>query len=353
MGRKAYKNTNLPPRMRARAKAKGVIYYYYDLGGKPRKEKPLGSNYIVALQEWAKLEQVKPVHNPTFNDAAQMYQIDVIPTKAARTQQDNLKELPMLLEFFDGAPLGEIKPINIRQFLTWRCKKARDWLAENGRKVDANSGQVRANREKALFSHIFNYARDTGLTDAPNPCQGVTSYSEDGRDVYVSDSLFAAVWEASPPPLQDALDLAYLTGQRPSDTVALSDHDIRDGYLHVKQGKTGAKLRIEVTGKLKAVIERIRSRRNKFKVVTTYLVVSQYGRPVQRRTVSEWLKQVREATGIPADDFQFRDLRAKAGTDKEDTQGMAAAKDQLGHANESMTAHYVRHRLGKKVSPTR
>lgn len=353
MGRKAYKNTNLPPRMRARPRSNGVTYYFYDLGGKPRKEKALGSNYIAALQEWAKLEQVKPVHNPTFNDAAQMYMIDVIPTKAARTQEDNLKELPNLLEFFDGAPLGEIKPINIRQFLTWRCRKAREWLLEHGRKVEADSGQVRANREKALFSHVFNYARDTGLTDEPNPCAGVSSYTEDGRDVYVSDALFDAAWNAAPDPLRDALDLAYLTGQRPADTVALSDHDIRDGYLHIKQGKRGAKLRIEVTGKLKDVIERIRARRNAFKIVTTYLVVSKYGRPVQRRTVSEWLKQVRKATGIPADDFQFRDLRAKAGTDKEDSQGMAAAKDQLGHANESMTRHYVRHRLGKKVSPTR
>ncbi|AUT49014.1 hypothetical protein [Achromobacter sp. AONIH1] len=28
---------------------------------------------------------------------------------------------------------------------------------------------VRANREIALFSAIFNYAREIGLTDAPNP----------------------------------------------------------------------------------------------------------------------------------------------------------------------------------------
>ncbi len=51
--------------------------------------------------------------------------------------------------------------------------------------------------------------------------------------------------------------------------------------------------------------------------------------------------------------FQFRDLRAKAGTDKEEYTGMAATKDQLGHADEKMTQRYVRHRKGKLVSPTK
>jgi integrase len=46
-------------------------------------------------------------------------------------------------------------------------------------------------------------------------------------------------------------------------------------------------------------------------------------------------------------------LRAKAGTDKEESAGMEAAKNQLGHANETMTRHYVRHRRGKKVMPTK
>ncbi len=84
-----------------------------------------------------------------------------------------------------------------------------------------------------------------------------------------------------------------------------------------------------------------------------HLVINQYGRPVARRTVAAWLRDVRKATGIDPESFQFRDLRAKAGTDKEDAQGMAAAKDQLGHTSEKTTAIYIRNRLGKKVSPTR
>ena len=57
--------------------------------------------------------------------------------------------------------------------------------------------------------------------------------------------------------------------------------------------------------------------------------------------------------GVNFNDFQLKDLRAKAGTDTEEFKGMAAAKDQLEHKNESMSRKYVRHRKGKKVAPTK
>jgi len=49
--------------------------------------------------------------------------------------------------------------------------------------------------------------------------------------------------------------------------------------------------------------------------------------------------------------FQFRDLRAKAGTEKADAEGILEAKRQLGHASVTMTEQYVR--LGQIVTPTR
>jgi integrase len=55
----------------------------------------------------------------------------------------------------------------------------------------------------------------------------------------------------------------------------------------------------------------------------------------------------------PKPTWQLRDLRAKAGTDTETQAGMGAAKDLLGHAGEEMTRHYIRHRAGKVVKPTR
>lgn len=37
--------------------------------------------------------------------------------------------------------------------------------------------------------------------------------------------------------------------------------DLRDGYLHVSQGKTKTKLRIEITGQLAIVLDRIEARK--------------------------------------------------------------------------------------------
>ena len=51
--------------------------------------------------------------------------------------------------------------------------------------------------------------------------------------------------------------------------------------------------------------------------------------------------------------FQFRDLRAKAATDTDEASGTRTAQAILGHTTEAMTAHYIRHKVGKKVYPVR
>jgi integrase len=342
--------------MRARPQKSGRTFYYYDAGGRPRKEVPLGSDYVVAVQKWAELERAPVPIDPTFRQAAERYVRDILPNKSDRSQRDNLKELKFLYQFFDDppAPLRLIRPVNIRQYITWRGEQARQWYASKGRPTPPKAGHVRANRDIALFSHIFNFARDSGLTDAPNPCLGIARNPESGRDVYVEDDTFQKVWEMGDWPLRDAMDLAYLTGQRPSDTAGMSDHDIKGGDLEVKQSKTGAKVRIAVVGELAALIDRIHVRRNKFKVVTTSLIVNEFGRPVQARTISEWLKDARREAGVPDGEFQFRDLRAKAGTDKADSAKDARqAQKQLGHSRLSTTELYLRNRRGEKVGPTR
>jgi integrase len=51
--------------------------------------------------------------------------------------------------------------------------------------------------------------------------------------------------------------------------------------------------------------------------------------------------------------FQFRDLRAKAGTDKAERAGVHAAQKQLGRGSVTTTEVYVRARRGQKVEPTK
>lgn len=358
MGRKPTKNTNLPPRMRRRIQRSGRVFYYYDAGGKPRREIPLGPDYLAAVQKWAELEadSSTPAPTVTFRDAAMRYVRDVLPSKAQRTREDNIKELEILYEFFDNPPaaLDLIEPQHIRQYRTWRIEKTRAWLKERGRPAPAEAGGVRANRELALFSHIFNYAREMGLTAASNPSTGVRKTREHGRDVYVEDSLYAAVHKAADQPLRDAMDLAYLTGQRPADTLALDERDIRDGALEIQQGKTGKRLRITIEGMLETVLSRIRARKADYRVTSTRLIVNESGQPLGREALRSRFDRARNAAGVPKSQFQFRDLRAKAGTDKAESAGdIRQAQRQLGHTSVTMTEHYVRNRRGDKVGPTK
>ncbi|NUX55964.1 tyrosine-type recombinase/integrase [Paraburkholderia youngii] len=356
MGRKPTVNLNCPPHMRPRRRGK-VTYYYYDWGGKPRREEPLGTDFVLAVKRWAEIEQerIPAAAVPTFGAAVVAYLRDVLPLKAPRTQSGNQKELAVLRQFFDdSAPLHEIEPQHIKQYMHWRHKLAVAWYQKMKQPVPANAGHVRANRELALFSHIFNHAREIGLTGTPNPCAGVRKYSESGRDVYVEDDVFARVYACADAPTRDAMDLAYLAGQRPQDTVSYDERDIRDGFLSIGQGKTGKKLRMEVVGELKAVVDRIKTRKSAYKVVSTALVVNEKGERMTLGALQKRFSAARARAGIPKGDFQFRDLRAKAGTDKTDSSGdIRQAQRQLGHKSLTMTEHYVRKRRGEKVGPTR
>jgi len=49
-----------------------------------------------------------------------------------------------------------------------------------------------------------------------------------GRDTYVEDELFKRVYDKADPGLRDAMDLAYLTGQRVIDTRMMDEWDVRN-----------------------------------------------------------------------------------------------------------------------------
>lgn len=372
MGRKPTTNLNLPAGMRARRRPYGV-YYYLEVRNRPgeaRKEIPLGRDYVAAVRKWAELT-ASDAHIGslvTFRTAAERYQREVLPTKATATQESNLRELANLYRFFDAPPvsLDEIEPVHIRKYLDWRVQStvATKQAANAGRRaagkpelaVKSNEGHVRANREKALFSHIWNFARSKGLTSKANPCSGIRGYKEAGRDVYVDDDVFKLVHDAAEPALRDALDLAYLTGQRPADVLKLTRADIKDGMLWLQQNKTKGKLRISVEGELAELLDRIGQRR----VTGLGLINMPDGTPMTKYMLRGAMNRARIAAAMvnPAladkiKEFQYRDLRAKAATDKDEMHGITAAQEQLGHTTAAMTKHYVRHRKGKLVKPTK
>lgn len=325
MGRKRQSNFDDPPRFHR----KGRTWYHVGTTV-PRKWTKLSSDRAEALRMWAQIEGCKEdATTKLFSVIVKRYIREVYPTKAPRTRLDNDKELINLLRVFAHVPIDAIQPMHIRQYMDIRGEVAR----------------TRANREKALFSHIYNKAREWGYTALQNPCQGVKGYKEAGRDRYVTDDEFAKVKAYAHHSVVDAMDLALLTGQRPADVIKIKRSDIRDGALWVTQNKTGARLGIEITGELAEVVARISQRPRK--AISPYLIQDDDGQPLTGLALRSRFAKARTLAGVS---FQFRDLRAKAATDTGD---LAHSQKLLAHKSREMTEHYVRSRLGERVRPLR
>lgn len=336
MGRPRSAHLNLPRGMRARVRKSGT-YYYFDTG---TKEMPLGSDYVAAVRKWAELEggnaSQQAAKVVTFRAVAEAYMTSpAFKAKKPRTQQDNLGELRQLYRYFDDppAPLEAITPALVAKYRDWR-------------------ESTHSTQEIALLSAIWNWAREQGYTAAANPTVGVRRNRGEGRDVYVTDEMFRKVYLWADQPTRDAMDLAHLVGQRPADVLKLREQDIRDGALWVQQNKTGARLRVEITGRLADVLKRIADRKARLKVHSLALIVNERGQQLTASALDGRFGTARECAGIKPADFQFRDLRAKAATEADDQRGIEQAQALMGHSTPAMTKRYIRHRAGKLVKPS-
>lgn len=342
-------NRDLPPGMyrRKRQKANGKVWealYYRDKSG---KDIFLGSDLVKAKLMWAELEAKSvPKELTTMKGIFDEYLLKIIPGKAARTQKDNIYELKQLRTVFDSAPIDAITPAMIAQYR------------------DSRSAKTRANREIALLSHVFNTAREWGLTTRDNPCLGVRKNKEKPRDFYANEAVWQAVYEEAPQELQDAMDLAYLTGQRPSDVLSMRKDDMEGIYLQVSQGKTGKRLRIvlEVDGaknSLGLLLERIMRRTSKH--LSPFFIINEHGKRMSWPMLRNRWADAREAARVKAEvekkpdlanriaQFQFRDIRPKAASEIND---LGEASVLLGHSKEGITERVYR-RVGAIAKPAK
>lgn len=114
------------------------------------------------------------------------------------------------------------------------------------------------------------------------------------------------------------------------------------------------KKRIEITGELKLVIDRILARKAGMTIRTSRLIVMDNGHPMTTSMLRGRFDTAHEAAGVEKADFQMRALQAKAGTGKAESSGdILQARDQLGRTTVVMTENCMRKRIGKKLTPTK
>lgn len=355
MRHKDSKNRDLPPRMLRRTKklknGKLWVSYYYngrDAEGK-RREIPLGNDLNEARVEWARLERkTLPKSVCLMKQVFDRYAESIIPGKAIRTQQDNRKELLRLRAAFDDAPIDSITTAVVAQYR------------------DARTAKVRANREIALLSHVFTVAREWGVTDKANPCFGLRRNKEKARAYYAGVEVWDAVYKTAVQELKDAMDLAYLTGQRPADTLKAAKTDVVGEFFLVTQGKTDKRLRIrlmiddQLTG-LGVFLEELLERRRISGIRGSKLITNATGLRMSMAMMNNRWVEARDKAAAQAildgdqalaaliREFQFRDIRPKAASEIED---ISHASRLLGHSKEKITKDVYR-RVGEVVSPTK
>lgn len=134
MGRRS-KDPGSIPHLRKRKRGK-TVYYFFDHGGKPRRETPLGKSYPEAVRKWAELmaTEAQVPEIVTFKDAATRYAQLVIPKKRASTAKVNLAELAKLEEFFCNPPAPLAR--------SGRCTFASTWTGERSTERWPRSAQT-------------------------------------------------------------------------------------------------------------------------------------------------------------------------------------------------------------------
>lgn len=166
--------------------------------------------------------------------------------------------------------------------------------------------------------------------------------------------------------VRDAMDLAYLTGQRPADTLKACTGDLTVEFLLVAQGKTTKTLRIllEENGQrtgLGTFIDDLLERRKLAGITSSRLITNPDGVRLSYAMLRNRWQESRAAAmqaAIDAGDsplahrikqFRFSDIQPKAASEIDD---LTDASKLLGHSKEQITKTVYR-RVGEVGSPTR
>lgn len=211
-----------------------------------------------------------------------------------------------------------------------------------------------------------------------NPVASIKRLATPARDRYPTDSevrrikFHAMVGRdgkrtISGPMLAGLIDLAYLTGQRVGDLLNLrwdkraatdktgtiiAPYIAAEG-IYFKPSKTakstGAKLVVTWTPKLRAAVARIDKigRRH----IQGFVALNQDAQPLLYSTFATAWWRACDRAGIKG--LHFHDLKAKALTDTDETQGRKAAQTKGGHSTERQTDDYLRGMKAQKTEATK
>lgn len=319
MGRRRSKSFDLPPHMARKGNA-----YYFVSSLKPRKWIPLGSDLAKAKRLWAELDAGAP---PSLSVA------DLVQRWIDRNPKGKPRPYSTMKQYRSyHKAIAEAFPIPANQLT---AKHVALWRELNGHRPNYANGCI------ALVVAAFRLGEELGL------CQRLTvkGWDVSRRDRDLSESEFRRIRNVCPEWMQVAMELAYLTGARPSDIRALRWGSVEHGRVLIRQTKTGTRQEFTMNDDLASVLARARQR----PVLGLYVVATAKGQPISRDMMSRAWIAARTAAGIP--DAQFRDIRAMAA--KASKEGGQDFQALLGHTTRAMSERYIKGRQTVVAEPVR
>lgn len=172
---------------------------------------------------------------------------------------------------------------------------------------------VAGNRERAVLSAVYEFCLRHGYARA-NPCRGVARNTETPRRRYVTTEELQAAVDRAPKHTALLLAFAYGTAMRMTDIVALRRTDVRDDGIHWVESKTGKSNFLPWSPWLRGVVADLRAHSDEWaekkkRPPVPELVTNRYGRRWTYDGIKEALRRLKVT-------WTFRDLRAKAETDR-------------------------------------
>jgi integrase len=290
----------LLPRMEARlwSDGKTVTYRYHPIGGKPLN---LGTDRKTAIQKVLDM-------NGTGSDAgtiAELWRLyqesDGWKVLADATRADYLQCSIEVLKTFGQARAGLIRPTDINRYL----------------RVERKAAPVRANREAALLSNLFNLGIERGDLDA-NPCKQVRRNKEQPRTEAPETAVLGAFVDwlvqagGQRKIVAQMAEFAAYGGNRRIEFLRLTwqQVDRTEGVIRVARAKQRGVVvweKIAIGPQMEALLDKIE------KTGSTYVFCNRGGNPyTSRGFMANWGKWMTEAikAGIVSKRFTFHDLRA-------------------------------------------
>lgn len=315
-----------------------VRYYYQHPDG---RQDSLGTDYQVALDQWREMQRNPVNGGPAdgWSNVTKDFRTQYVRTNRLKpkTRKEYEAQLDRLDAVFQNTPLPMIKPAVIGKM-----------------KWELQDKPAMFNRLKGLISNVYNWARETGRTEALNPCIGVRGHREEPGRVVVTDEMYRAVYDKGDQVVRDWMRLTLTAGSRVSDVLLIRRENLQidngKRWLVPPNSKTNRSSWIEVIDDLHTVVEELLSRPRQ--AIGPYLIQTDNGQHVTYYMLRKrWdaayalARTIWEESGREWIKFERRDMRAKSSTDDD---SLEEAQKRLAHTDARTTSRHYKRKVRAK-----